>query len=136
MKKYTSKIYSIKVPDHFVIEEQGDQVIMYDHDNGVGAINISSYVIPHTYDFKIEAELIDFVSSNEEYNLSTGLVYKEVEENRYAKCIFITAKKREWKYWLVYENNRAILITYNSNCNDANKESSIVKEIVSSVRIL
>ncbi|WP_343307874.1 hypothetical protein AAHN97_12055 [Chitinophaga niabensis] len=137
MNEYKSKsnIFSIKVPASYLIEEGGNTISITDDKNGVGAINLSAYVIPATYNFDVGMELSDFVSSNENANNAENLL-AQVSADNYEEKEFVLEGQYYWKYWVLYKNNKAVFGTYNCNFSDRLVEKDIVKEMVDSINIL
>ncbi|SFE45604.1 protein of unknown function [Chitinophaga sp. CF118] len=131
-----SNFYSLNVPDTYEIQEDDGVVGIYDEENGVGAINISSYQIPETYDFKMEAELMDFIATNSDYNSLVKLVNTEIRDNTYGKSEFTTDGKDYWKYWLKFKNLKVIYITYNCDYDKKEIERNLIDKIVASIEIL
>lgn len=131
MTRYTSRagFYSIYIPESYSLEDDGDIVGIYDNDNGVGTIHISAYKIDESYDFKVENELIDFIN-----NTDVKLVNMEINNNTRVRTEFST-NDCHWRYWLKFENRKAIFITYNCDVSNKDKERKIVDEIVASLEI-
>ncbi|WP_126249199.1 hypothetical protein [Chitinophaga rhizosphaerae] len=94
MKEYNSKsnIFSVKVPNNYLIEEADGTVSITDEENGVGAINLSAAVIPMTYSFDIGAELSDFISSSENKDDEESLIAQAGSDNYREKMFVINAQ--------------------------------------------
>lgn len=138
MKQYISraKFYSLNVPDTYEIEEDEGVVGIYDEVNGVGAINISSYKISTSYDFKIEAELLEFIQTNSGYNSSIELVNTEIRDNNYGRSEFTTDGTDYWIYWIKFKNQKSVFITYNCDYDDKDVESPLIYDIIESIEPL
>lgn len=129
-----SGIYSIAIPDGYLIEEDENTIGIYNEEDGVGTINITAYVIPASYDFVIEDELLDFVLSNKGVTKSTAFFIKEMESD-YRGCEFVTADDRYWRYWLLYRNHKAVFCTYNCSVEDCSVEIDIIQSIIESIKV-
>lgn len=130
--KIESAFYNLDIPDSYSIESEDGVNTIYDPE-GVGAINISAYEIPKSYEFDLEYELADFVSS----------VTKIAPEN--ADHVFETSDHRcyteyidedsAWRFWLHFENNKAIFISYNCKIEQQEEETEMVDSIVDSLKV-
>lgn len=138
MNEYKSKsnIFSIKVPENYLVEEDGNTISITENENGVGAINLSAYAIPATYNFDIGMELSDFISSNKYANNAEVLPAQEVGADNYEEKEFVIEGQYYWKYWVLFKNNKAVFGSYNCNFSDRFVEKGIVKEVIDSINIL
>ena len=133
--KPKSNIFSVKVPDNYLIEEDGATLSITEDGNGVGSVNLSAYVIPDTYNFYIGIELSDFMSSNKNANNAENLLAQLSADNYEEKEVVIEGQYY-WKYWVLFKSNKAVFGTYNCNFSDRFVEKDIVRGIIDSIVIL
>lgn len=128
--------FNLNLPSNYEITELEDGIInISDEINGVGAITITKYIIPDSYEFIIAEELNDFLASIEDF---TEDIKHEVtiESATRISTEFFSLENRFWKLWLFYEYRTAMFITYNCESKKSkDKELSVIEKIVSSISI-
>jgi hypothetical protein len=127
-----NKVYEIKLEDGYSFEEKNEAIVIFNEQNGYGAISITSYQIPAEYEFDKEKELKDFaVSINEKVNSQT----LHVTINGHASSEFIT-NGEYWKIWTFFKNNYAVFGSYNCLENERGYEIGNINRIMQSLKIL
>ena len=129
-----SGIYSMTIPDSWIAEEEDSISSIYEENTGVGAITCSAYVIPETYEFLIEAELMHFISSDIINTTATVLNGKRIEAGL-GECSVFTPDGGYRKYFVAFRNGRAVFITYQCAAEDRFAELAVVEEIIRSLEI-
>ena len=130
--KSPSDYYQLVHPGNWKIEENENTITIYDTLNGIGAINITSYMIPIDYEFFVEKELVEFVDNDE--IIHNNIKVTQVDQTNIAFLEFVI-DNRYWQYYTLFCNHKALFITYNCNVVEKNKELSLVKQIINSILI-
>lgn len=128
-----SNFFSVQIPDDWTYEE-GEVLLIYKLDNGVGAIQISNYSIPEDYVMDLENELLEFVVPNFE-NVSIDELRGYVKKNLNAVVLENDNNETFWYFKIMFENNKLLFITYNCDIKEKNSERFSVNQILSSIKI-
>jgi hypothetical protein len=113
-------------PDEWNVEKSDDLVSIYNASNGVGALQISSYIVPDPNIVKLDEELKGYLEQK----------YGEVNLkllNKYAWFSVIDDGNRYWHYWLLNKANILMFITYNCKSSDKSIEKGVVDRIIKSM---
>jgi hypothetical protein len=127
-----SRYYQLEIPENWKVEEDENTISIYNEDEGLGAITITSYLIPETYSFDIRKELIDFVHNtinNQDDIKEYNLLEKKIAE------IDIKNDKGLWRFVIVFSKQKALFITYNSDVV-ASDEINTVSHIIASINMI
>ena|SRR5579863_2047561 len=130
--KSPSDCYQLIHPKSWEIEENENTISIYDAIKGVGAINITSYLIPQDYQFYVEKELIEFV--DKEDIPQNGIKVILVDKKKIA-FLELEVEDRFWCYYVLFCNHKALFITYNCKAVDKNKELDEVSQIVKTILV-
>ena len=132
--KYTlpSRYYQLEIPENWKVEENENTISIYNEDEGLGAITITSYLIPETYSFDLRKELIDCVDNT--INNQDGIKEYDLQEKQIAE-IDIKNDKGLWRFVIVFSKQKALFITYNSDVVDSN-EINTVSHIIASINMI
>ena len=136
MKRYLSpsQFYQLNIPDEWIYSEEDNLVSFYDDENGVGSLQISSYSIDDDYDFDMSSELAEFVAETEGMNKKDVLLNIKTLNN----LISFTSIRNEryWEYYMLFENRKALFITYNSDEKNKTIEMDARQEIIQSIKMI
>ena len=134
MKHYISpsNLYELQVPNGWTYEESAEGLLLYDPENGVGAVQISAYCFPTGHKVDLKEELHQFVS-----RWTVDLSESEVRISKTngtltAKCSFLH-EGRVWVIWIMVGGNKVLFVTYNCREDDLNAEIDQVHDIVNSI---
>ncbi len=127
-----NNIYELTLPNEYLLKENKGITIIYNEVNGNGAINITSYHIPTTYNFDISDELRDFANSIDKTFDTQNL---KVTINEYAWSEFIS-ENTFWKIWAFFKNHHAVFMSYNCDKKDKTQEISTINKIAESLEII
>ncbi|WDF76618.1 hypothetical protein PQ469_22280 [Mucilaginibacter sp. KACC 22773] len=132
--KYTSpsRYYQLAIPENWKVEEDENTISIYNEGEGLGAITITSYLIPETYSFDIRKELIDFVDNT--INNQKDIKEYNLQEKKIAE-IDIKNDKGLWRFVIVFAKQKALFISYNSDVVVSN-EINTVSHIIASINII
>ena len=136
MNEYISRhnTFSFRYPNDWELEQEDNLLTVYNN-NGVGALNISYYYPPKGYKVNKINELIDYLSEN-----AVGINAAETKQNIIAKedhvyVDYIDKEKAYWQYWLFSDDKTVIIVTYNCEEPDREKERTVVKQIIETLNI-
>lgn len=127
------KIYELALPNGYGLEENEETIVVYNVENGIGAINITNYQIPNDYDFNAEEELRDFVKSIDG-NVDSQILQVTLRNNEYACSEFFNVD-RFWKIWTLFKRPHAVFASYNCDEKDKTSEMDKVDKIIQSLKI-
>lgn len=137
MNEYISKHsrFSFKYPNDWELEQEDNLITVYNN-NGVGALCISDYYPPKGKKINRINELIDYLNEN-----VVGINAEETKQNiitkdDHAYVDYIDKEKTYWQYWLFSDDKTVILITYNCEEPDREKEKTVVQQIIETLKIL
>lgn len=128
-------LFNCNIPEEYRFEEDDGVLSIYNEENGVGALQITSYRIPNGYRFNIKDELIEFILSNDD-TLKSKEIDKDIVLNNNSGVFQVKDNEGYWwKYWLLFRNNIAIFITYNCEIDYLKVEENVINKIVESISI-
>ena len=130
--KSQSDYYQLVRPKSWEIEEDENTISIYDAINGVGAINITSYLIPKDYQFDVKKELIEFVDRED---IPQNSIKTTFADHKKIASLELAIEDQYWRYYVLFCNHKALFITYNCRAVDKNKELDEVSQIVESILV-
>jgi hypothetical protein len=133
MKKYVSpsEYYELSMPEDWRYSQEENIVSFYDATNGVGALQISSYSINKDQKINVASELAEMLTDKIGVSIQ-DILSKIFVVNNLAHYHF-TKGDEYWNYYMLFNNGKLLLITYNCNEVDSLKEKNIVHKIVHSI---
>jgi hypothetical protein len=135
MKEYIFSSYQLCIPSDWSYSEENNLVSFYDNEIGVGSLQISSYLVPSDYNLlNLPFELAEIIFERTEVDKNDILVNIEVWKNLAQYHIVI--KDRYWEYYMFYQNEKLLFITYNCAENDKLLEKDVRHKIVQSIKII
>ena len=117
--------FSIAFPDNWTHEEDGNVLSVYDSNQGVGALQFSSYEVDDIASVDLKAELEDYVSDRHEK-------FSIQEVSGYAFCKSEDEKGNIWKYWIFKRGSTLVFASYNCLKEDVGKEDAKIEAIIKS----
>ena len=124
--------YEINIPKGWVVKED-ESITSFFNSQGFGALQISSFISPDKYKINLFDELYDFASDY--VNIKNGFEqYKNIKEISCGLLIDeIIEKNRSWLFAILNNEQKLLLITYNSLIEDFYKEHDTILEIINSI---
>ncbi len=137
MKKYLSpsRFYELSVPDDWDYLEEDNLVSFYNQNNGVGSLQISSYRISEEYKMNLKQELAEFVAERLSVNFN-GVLPKIEGNSNFTSFKGSLEDGTYWEYYMLFNNQKLLLLTYNCNLNDSHTEEETLDSILKSIKIL
>jgi hypothetical protein len=130
-----SNFYNLQIPNDWTYEEEEDNLLtIYKRDNGVGALQISSYSISEDYVMDIEKELLE-LSAKYFKNFSIDGLKDFIKKDSNSASIE-TENSDSFRFFkIIFEKNKLLFITYNCDNSKKNIERLTIKHILNSVKI-
>lgn len=127
MKVFKSDGWSVELPEEWQQETDNNLYTFY-HPNGVGALQVSGF----TKDGAVtESDLKELASEH----IDAGAITKPIESSSVMGMTLAFGLNDEfWQYWYIGIGNKALLVTYNCDEQDKEKEINTIKVIVSSIK--
>jgi hypothetical protein len=129
--------YSIDIlPSWEISIDENDIAQIVKEENGLGAMQISSFHIPPEYPFNLFDELVDFTSKYIDKNTDAYKPYNDLQIIPNGLMIdSIVEKEKQWVFAIIFSCNKAVLITYNSAIEDFYIELTSIKSMINSIKI-
>lgn len=128
-----SSYYKLNLPDGWVFSENGDVVNFYDRVGGVGALQISSYLIDKGTNIDIASELTQILIN--EIGLGEKDIFTKIYVQNDVAYFTLLIDNRYWEYYLLFKNRKLLFITYNCSQTDRYAEKNVIDEIVQSISL-
>ncbi len=116
----------LKIPNDWKSEESDGLVALYDPENGVGALQLSSYNIGAASPTDVSKELESYLEDKYE-----NIVVKAIDGHAYSSVE--DEDGIYWRYWLFLKDVIAIFVSYNCDKSDKGVEDSLVEKIIHSI---
>lgn len=126
MKAYQLANILVRYPAKWEVEKEGNLVSFYDAKDGLGALQVSHFIVDNPESIELGKEL-------EEYIDNLPLEAKITTMDKYAYSSFTDEDSIFWEYWLFMKENTLFMFTYNCSEEDIGKEKAIVDSILGSV---
>ena len=135
MKRYVSpsQFYQLDIPIEWSYSEEDNLVSFYNDEDGVGTLQISSYLIDNNYEVDISLELAEFVAESQ--NIDKKKVLSSIKKRDNLVFYININNGAYWEYNMLLENGKLLFITY--NCQEKNQfiEKNVRQRIVESIMI-
>ena len=133
MRKYrsSSRYYELCIPDNWSYTEEGNIVSFNNEVCGVGAFQVSSYLIDKDQNIDVASELSNMLSDKIGVP-KQDILPKISVTNNLAHFYFIDGEKY-WEYYILFKNGKLLFITYNCQQTDNLVEKSIIDKIIHSI---
>ena len=128
-----SGLYSVRYPQHWEVEEDEYCVTICDPQNGVGALQISTYRAPNPQN--PGEVLFEYLSSHQITAEKAEIEVLNVGKKSMSTYDFVKNSSFK-KLWFISHGRYLLFITYFCDAGNEDKESLIVREIVDSISIL
>ena len=126
MKVLKSNDWSIVVPEDWQNEVDGILYTFY-HQDGYGALQVSTFI-------KEVVVTDEDLKEHASEHINAGATIKSIESDSMKVFGLEFGLDGEyWQYWYMGIGNIALIVTYHCDESDREKESTIVKAIVSSI---
>ncbi len=118
--------FKLQIPNDWNYEEEDGIMSVYDPEKGLGALQFSKItlspdeLIPLSTSLK---EILNIEIENSEILSQPNFVY----------CDFFDEDSFFWKYWIIKNEENALLISYNCEKEDAGKEDEKIEKIIVSI---
>lgn len=127
MKVFNSNGWSMELPEEWQQETDNNLYTFY-HPNGVGALQVRRLTNNGAV---TESDLEELASEH----IDAGAIIKPIESSSVMGMALAFGLDNEfWQYWYIGIGNTVLLITYNCDEQDKDKEIKTVKDIVSSIK--
>lgn len=136
--QYTSPFgYRLSLPANWVVEEGETITSFYAREDGVGALQISTFEVPPEAQVDLVNELLDFINEKEQDELKPDPGYKAIVQKgvNIAMVDYATKGGRNYLEWFKFRRPQILFITYNCKLEHIGIEKEIAKEIVKSIEI-
>ena len=136
MKKYKlkNKKISISYPKNWEIEEDNGLISIFDPMNGVGAIQISSYLKDEKSEINKKEELREYLRK-EYLDLNADEIISKIQENNNFVYFEYTINDEFWQYRLFASKDTIVFITYNCEDQDKELEKDKINDIINAIAI-
>lgn len=124
--------YSFRHPIEWEVEEDESSVAVYDPKHGVGALHISAYKTPASADPK--EELLEHLSDNNPPPKAEDIIVTLDRTKRVASFEYVS-KRSFNKIWFISDQGNLVLVTYNCDNEERDKDLVEVENIVRSVEL-
>ena len=138
LKEYVlaTGLYNIRLPENWVVEEEGSLISVYEPVTGVGRLQISSYSIPPEQKLDLVEELAKYLIYRVKIRSKSDLISKIKKEANSAFFELFTEENHYSSYWMFFKNYKLIFITYNCVAEDFGKEKEIIDQILNSLEVV
>lgn len=128
VERYETAVWTLTLPKKWQAESDDECTTIY-HQDGVGALQIET--------FQKEGEVLPAdLQQLAEPELAGGVEVSELRVGDFNGFTFSIQEDDEvWRYWFVAAGNCALVATYNSDIEGAEKEAGAVLEILRSLRL-
>ena len=125
-------LYSLSFPENWKVEENQEFVTFSEPQNGVGALQISSYSTPEKQ--SSEELLLDYLSENGVVLDQSRIITKSLFGANVAHFEFIDLT---WyrRVWFICRENYLLFVTYNCKIQSQNFERAQIERIIGSIRV-
>lgn len=128
MKVFRGDGWSVDLPEEWQLETDNYLYTFY-HPNGFGALQVTGFTKEGAV---TENDLKELASEH----INAGAIAKPIESSSVMGITLAFGLSSEfWQYWYIGFGNTALLITYNCDLPDREKEIKIIKDIVSSIKV-
>lgn len=127
MKVFNSNGWSMELPEEW--EQEADNYLYtFYHPNGVGTLQVRGFTKNGVV---TESDLKELAFEH----IDAGAMAKPIESSSVMGMALAFGLDNEfWQYWYIGIGNTALLVTYNCDEQDKEKEIKVIKDIVSSIK--
>lgn len=132
--KSISGLFELSIPDGWAFEQEESLASIYSEENGVGALQISTYIISTGTHIDIRSELLEYVRERISKD-QASLVDKVIIYDSSA-FIELIEDNSFWRYQIMFVSSALLLITYNCSASDAEIKNKDIDRIIKSIQII
>lgn len=127
--------YHFEIPNNWSYEVEDNLISVWDEEGGVGALQISSFLISKDYSMNLKMELAEFIQERTSKELDFILDNISYFEKTNTVSMQLIKEGDFWKYQMMFQKDILLFITYNCTEENMHTEEEIVGDIIGSIVI-